>query len=127
MIDVPKVPEIGVVIRESPNGRSRSVGIFGADCKSGVLFINLSTNISANAQWSTRVVTYSGQPAPGTDGAVFGKKAFSFKSKFITNSGTVLFNAPLEPGIGDAGDNETGVWIEKDGVLPPPKEALRLT
>ena len=80
--------------------------------------LHLSAIINAHAQWRTRVVTYSGQPAPGTNNAVFSKGFLPFSSAILSNSGRVYFSSSLESGIGDGGGNEDrGIWLEKDGVL----------
>lgn len=80
-----------------------------------LLIMLLFSNFKLIAQWNMRVVAYSGGPAPGTENAVFAENSL-FYVGFLTNGGIVMFPSSLEPGIGD-GTGETGVWIEKDGVL----------
>ena len=82
--------------------------------------INVFSNASYNAvaQYSNQVITYSGQSAPGTDGAVF-DDFYAFEALGVSESGIILFSANLKSDVGDTeyGTNEWGVWkFENDSV-----------
>ena len=76
--------------------------------------ILLSVSFEIHAQWNKRVVAYSGQEAPGTEGAEFNWPI----GQFITNSGQIYFSSSLESGVGDGGGSyDVGIWFEKNDSL----------
>ncbi|UCE18793.1 MAG: right-handed parallel beta-helix repeat-containing protein [Gemmatimonadota bacterium] len=87
------------------------------------LFLLLTAVIvgKSDAQDEKRVIIVSGQEAHGTNGAVFassipGRRTSMPMPLAISDEGKVVFRARLEPGIGDAtDDNQFGIWAkEKD-------------
>ncbi|MFQ5571471.1 MAG: choice-of-anchor tandem repeat NxxGxxAF-containing protein [Rhodothermales bacterium] len=70
----------------------------------------------AHAQFRTRVVAYSGQPAPGTAGASFSSTQ-PLRPLGISDTGKLVFEAFLEGGDTQAGLNDRGLWIQENKAV----------